>query len=97
MALTPQQTYLLTAFSAHVGWVLAVAFGGAVLFGLPLWVGMAVILAIAVLKETLLDPFFEGNPLWNGTFDSGAGDLVGYAVGSGVIMVIITTHVITFI
>lgn len=80
MSLSNSQTSLLAALSAHVAWVIAATFV-AIAFGFPWWYGTVGILAVAVVKETLIDPVMEGNPFWNGTWDSGAGDLAGYALG----------------
>jgi hypothetical protein len=82
VTLSKEQTYILAAFSAHVGWMV-VAIAVAALAGLPWWYGALALLPIAVIKETLLDPLsrFEGNPFWNGTLDSGAFDLCGYLMG----------------
>ena len=92
MSLSNSETSLLAALSAHVAWVIAATFA-AVAFGFPWWYGAAGILAVAVVKETLIDPVTEGNPFWNGTWDSGAGDLAGYALGLVITLVLLLlTH-----
>ncbi len=47
------------------------------------------ILVVAGVKETAIDPTLEGNPFWNGTVDSGAGDLAGYALGVGLTVAVL--------
>lgn len=81
MTWPPTTTYLWTAFSAHVAWAL-LAIVGCLAFGFEWWYGAVGILAVALLKETLVDPYLEGNPLINGTsLDSGWFDLTGYVIG----------------
>lgn len=46
-------------------------------FGLSIYVGMAIILGIAAIKETLVDPYLEHDPFWTG----GAVDFFFYVVG----------------
>jgi hypothetical protein len=82
MSLSLKQTYLLAALSAHVAWAIVAVFS-CLVFGFQPWIGAVGILGVAAVKETVVDPRLEGNPFWNGTFDSGAGDLSGYLLGVG--------------
>lgn len=72
---------ILLAALVHIAFGIVFVFG-AVILHRPWWEGAATIMGIAVVKETLIDPYdFEKNPFWNGTLNSGAFDLAMYVVG----------------
>lgn len=67
----------------------------AVLAEVPWWYGAALILGIAAIKETLVDPIpsFENNPFWNRTWNCGAVDFLFYTLGvGGGVLALILTH-----